>query len=376
MRFKYIIAILLMMATTTDVAAQALQDRFTKERPVVIVCDKNNPPYEFVNEKGVPAGTNVDVMKAVLDGLNLNHVFVMKEKQEKKQMLETGEADLMMADSVGNFHFVGKDRQLIDQMDDQFERLREKGQIAKIRKHWLHPELDESEPAIDLEYVIGGALILTVILLILSLVANLHIIRIKRHSKAIYKMMYKALHMGNYNVMQYDIKHDLFTNQYGSILPDSGIGLGEYMERVDQEYRVSFSQKMHSLMEGREQHFELSKRWNQGTAEAPVYKYLQVHAICENNKLGYPAYIINAMNDVTKEMEITLAAQDLEHQLKVIITNPFVGISFLNSKGEVIVQNEAMKRMGSNKGEGAMKHIQPLYNAKGEVSSYLVTKEA
>jgi hypothetical protein len=82
------------------------------------------------------------------------------------------------------------------------------------------------------------------------------------------------------------------------------------------------------------------------------------------------------MNDVTKEMEITLAAQDLEHKLKVIITNPFVGISFLNSKGEVIVQNEAMKRMGSNKGEGAMKHIQPLYNAKGEVSSYLVTKEA
>lgn len=376
MRFKYIIATLLMMTTTIEVVAQALQDRYNKERPVTIVCDKDNPPYEFINEKGVPAGTNVDVMKAVLNGLKLNHVFVMKDKQEKRQMLETGEADVMMADSVGNFHFVGKDRQLIDQMDDQFERLREKGQIAKIRKHWLHPELDEPEPAIDLEYVIGGALIITVILLILSLLANLHTIRVKRHSKAIYKMMYKALHMGNYDVMQYDIKHDLFTNQYGNILPENGMGLGDYLERLDQEHRVPFSQKMHSLMEGREQHFELSKRWNQGTAEAPVYKYLQGHAICERNKLGHPAYIINAVNDVTKEMEITLAAQDLEHKLKVIITNPFVGISFLNSKGEVIDQNEAMKRMGSNKGEGAMKHVQPLFNAKGEVSSYLVTKEA
>ena len=52
MRFKYIIATLLMMTTTIEVVAQALQDRYNKERPVTIVCDKDNPPYEFINEKG------------------------------------------------------------------------------------------------------------------------------------------------------------------------------------------------------------------------------------------------------------------------------------------------------------------------------------
>ena len=62
---------LLLSATAIKSMAQQLSDTYTKQRPVVIVCDWDKAPYEFLNDKGQPSGSNIDVIQAVMKELNL-----------------------------------------------------------------------------------------------------------------------------------------------------------------------------------------------------------------------------------------------------------------------------------------------------------------
>ena len=392
---RYLAVSMILLAFSLSSSAQALSERFSRQRPVVVICDKDRLPYEFVNDHGEPAGCHVDIVKAVLGRLGLPYKFVMKDSRVALKTFETSDADLVLAndqyyrrppfyvsdnvinymrfstDSVTVIHFIGKDRQLIEQMSDQFDRLRQRGEIADIKNRWLHPERVRPESTDPVLYIIAGLLLLAAVLCLTSFLVRQHVRKMRIHSNEVMKIMYKALHMGNYDVMQYDIARNLITNQYGSILPDGGYTLEGYMQRIDPSQRAEFSRKMRSLMEGREQHFELNKRWNHGTEETPEYHYFQGHAICEANKKGKPAYIINAVNDVTQETKEVLAARDLLCRYNVLLGNPFVAIAFYDKRSAVIDQNDAMRQYGDAK---ASKRIQPLYNAKGEISCFFVTK--
>ena len=69
---KRILFILIALQTTiAPLLAQSLSEKYTKDRPVVVVCDWDKPPYEFLDSKGVPAGSNIDVLNAVMEKLDL-----------------------------------------------------------------------------------------------------------------------------------------------------------------------------------------------------------------------------------------------------------------------------------------------------------------
>lgn len=98
MNYRYITIPLILLAIVLQTAAQALTDRYSKLRPVVIVCDRENSPYEFLNSKGEPAGINVEVIKAVMEELDLPCTFIMKEWIMAQDVFENGEADLILSD--------------------------------------------------------------------------------------------------------------------------------------------------------------------------------------------------------------------------------------------------------------------------------------
>ena len=56
-----------------------LAERYTREKPVIIICDWDKPPYEFLNNSGSPAGSNIETMSTIMKELNLPYRFVMKE---------------------------------------------------------------------------------------------------------------------------------------------------------------------------------------------------------------------------------------------------------------------------------------------------------
>ena len=455
---KRILFILIALQTTiVPLLAQSLSEKYNKERPVVVVCDWDKPPYEFLDDKGMPAGSNIDVLNAVMEKLDLPVKYVMKEWSIALKNFERGDADIILAnarryrkghyaisenivnynrirvamhsDSIGmvtlkqleregavfkpgdysayyfqdgdtintsfmefqspktaltglingdykyyiwgeaplkwkikelqlegiilndvsipisEIHIIGHDKDLIERMDDQYSRLKQSGVIAQLQDKWLHPERVKDESTPILLYIGLGTLILIALFYLFIRLAKAHVKSATRQSTELNDMMYKALHMGNFNVMEYDIKNDRMTNRYGNILPKAGMSLAEYTRRMHPDQQAEFTQKMKRLIEGRERHFELNKRWNKGTDDAPDWLNFQGHAISELAADGHPEYIVNAIHDVTQDMEEDKAGRELVRKYERLSNIPFIAMSFYSKEGWLMDLNDLMKEL-------------------------------
>lgn len=455
--FRYIIIVLLFSTTALRAVGQQLSDKYNSKNPVVIVCDWDKPPYEFLNDKGQPAGSNVDVLKAVMDELRIPCKFVMKEWSVALKTFERGDADIILAnarryrrdpyvlsenivnynrirvamhsDSVGlvslkqlesegavfkpgdyssfyfkdgdslrnshmefqtpkvallgllngdykyyvwgeeplkwkikelnlegiilndvgipvsEIHIVGRDRQLIEQIDDQYSRLKQSGEIALIQDQWFHPERVQRHSSPIVYYVIAAILLLAAFIYLFVRLAKAHVKSASRQSTELNDMMYKALHMGNFNVMEYDIHNDRMTNHYGQILPKEGLTLKEFTSRIHPDQQQEFMQKMKRLTEGRERQFVLNKLYNRGTDENPDWLNFHGHAICELDNDGHPAYVVNAIHDVTQEVEEDKAERELVRKYEQLSNIPFIAMSFYDKDGWLIDLNDKMKEL-------------------------------
>jgi hypothetical protein len=72
---------------------------YTEENPLVVACDWDFRPFEFLDSNGEPAGYNVEVLDVILDRLEIPHKFVMQEWQTASDMFYKHEADLLHAQS-------------------------------------------------------------------------------------------------------------------------------------------------------------------------------------------------------------------------------------------------------------------------------------
>lgn len=452
---KVLLLLSIYILSTTVSEAQSLSNKYNAQRPVIIVCDWDKPPYEYLDDKGQPSGSNVDVLNAVMRELNIPCKFVMKEWTIALKTFERGDADIILAnahryrkepyvvsenivnynrlkvamhsDSVGmvslkqleregavfkqgdysayyfmdgdslssthlefqapkaalmglingdykyyiwgeeplkwkikelnlegitlndvglpisELHIVGRDRQLVEEIDDQYSRLKQSGEISVLQDKWFHPERIQDETKPFAFYVVITALLFIVFIYLFNRLARAHVRASTRQSTELNEMMYKALHMGNFIVMEYDIRNDRFTNKYGQVLPDKGLTLEEFTLRIHPDQQKEFRQKMQSLMDGRERRFELDKRWNAGTDDEPTWLIFSGHAISELDNDGRPAYIVNAIHDVTHELEEDKAARDLVHKYQVLSNIPFVAMSFYDKEGFLIDLNDRMK---------------------------------
>lgn len=452
---KVLLLLSIYILSTTVSEAQSLSDKYNAQRPVIIVCDWDKPPYEYLDDKGQPSGSNVDVLNAVMRELNIPCKFVMKEWTIALKTFERGDADIILAnahryrkepyvvsenivnynrlkvamhsDSVGmvslkqleregavfkqgdysayyfmdgdslssthlefqapkaalmglingdykyyiwgeeplkwkikelnlegitlndvglpisELHIVGRDRQLVEEIDDQYSRLKQSGEISVLQNKWFHPERIQDETKPFAFYVVITVLLFIVFIYLFNRLARAHVRASTRQSTELNEMMYKALHMGNFIVMEYDIRNDRFTNKYGQVLPDKGLTLEEFTLRIHPDQQKEFRQKMQSLMDGRERRFELDKRWNAGTDDEPTWLIFSGHAISELDNDGRPAYIVNAIHDVTHELEEDKAARDLVHKYQVLSNIPFVAMSFYDKEGFLIDLNDRMK---------------------------------
>jgi len=249
MKYRYITATILLLATVLQVSAQALTDRYDKSHPVTIVCSRTDKPYEFKGTYGSPEGTHIDIARAVLTELGVPCTFISRTDDDLKSTFENGDADLIFADikdydkgkyyfseevvnyrrirpdSIVEVYLIGKDRQLVEQFDDQFIRLKLRGDIHSIYNIWMHPERHESHPS-QMTLIIGIiSLILAVILAVVCYMVKSRTIRANRHSAKFDVIISKAGQIGQYykpdeNRLQQEIicKYEtMFNNPYVAI---------------------------------------------------------------------------------------------------------------------------------------------------------------
>ena len=95
----YTIVALFLVVLPTRVAAKDFYG-FTDEHPLIVACDWDFRPFEFLDSEGEPAGYNVEVLDIILNRLEIPHKFVMQEWQTASDMFIRHEADLLHALSV------------------------------------------------------------------------------------------------------------------------------------------------------------------------------------------------------------------------------------------------------------------------------------
>ena len=455
---RLLIVVAMNLLPHCNVKAELLTERYTKNRPLVIVCDWDKAPYEFSDDEGEPAGSNVDVLSRMLDDIGITYRFVTKEWSNAIKTFERGDADLILANAhrfknndklfstqiinynrlsvamtteskniitqkmmeqegvvlktgdytgkyfvsadsatnsrveylspkvaltgllagdckyfvwgeeplkwkikklnlegiylnevglpVSEVHIWGRDKELIETIDDHYSRLKQSGELEQMLNKWFHPERVQSETSPVAIYIIFGILTLATLCYLFNRLAKAHVKNATRNSTLLSEMMYKALQMGNFQVMEYDIVNDLFTNCYGgTILPKEGMSLEDFTYRIHPDQRNEFAHKMELLKSGRERRFMLDKRWNAGTDQEPHWLNFQGHAICEYDKFGKPCFIVNAIHDVTHEMEEDQATHNLLNKYESLTQIPVVAVSFYDADGFLIGLNEPMKKL-------------------------------
>ncbi len=457
---QHLILIVLLAFCLPIEAHQSFEEKYDEEHPIIIAGDWDKPPYEYQNDKGEPAGSNIDVMRAVMKQLGIPCKFLLKEWGNAIKAFERGEADLILANArrykkapyyytqniinynrirvmmrgdtvpplslkqlieggvvlkpsdytiayfiaedsdyinsiefqspkvamlglrdndykyfvwgeeplkrkmkelgfeqegfilnevnipVSDIHVIGRDKELIDKIDDIYSRMKQSGDVEAINTRWLHPE----KITVGQQIPVSVIIILTIILLtifcyLLTRLAQSHAKKASHNSVELNEMMYKALHMGRFYVMEYDIANDQFTNRYGTFLPHNGMSLEEFIAHIHPMEQEEFRNKMTLMETGREQKTAIDKRWNIGTADHPQWLNFKGHSMVEYDDYGHPTYIINTINDITQDVEEEKAAHDLVRKYERLSNMPQLAMSFYDKEGFLIDTNDTMKEL-------------------------------
>ena len=455
---KNIGVIILLTLLPFSSRAQQLTDRYNSQRPLVITCDWDKPPYEFLNDKGEPAGSNIDVMLAICKELHIPCKFNMKEWGGAIKTFERGEADIILANTrrytnnpkyfwtnniinynrivaatvkdttgiisiprlvesgvvlkpsdysvfyfmaedsaylarmefqspkvaimgvvdgdyqyfiwgeepikwklqelniegvdlvdvnipISEIHIIGRDKELIEAIDDTYSRLKHRGDLEEITNRWFHPDRVVAKTSPVILYVILYILLAGVLVYLIYRLSKAHVRRATRESSDLNNMIYKALHMGSYHILQYDIAADRMANRYGVILPAEGITLEEFNSRIHPDDRGEFSAKISHLLNGRDRKFEMDMRWNMGTVKAPQWQFLEGHGIVELDQHGRPAYVLNVVHNITHDVEEEQNTYEMEKSYEVLSRMPGMATSFYDANGFLVELNEHMREL-------------------------------
>ena len=246
---------------------------------------------------------------------------------------------------VGEIHIIGRDAELIEAIDDNFSRLKQSGELERIYDRWFHPENTHDDTSPIAIFITVGILVLALIIYLFVQLAKAHVKRIMHNSADVNHVMGRALQMGNFHVLKYDIAANRITNSYSNLMPEEGMTFQEFTARIHPKEQEAFRLRTGRLLSGRDRKFELVKRWNAGTAEHPQWHRFQGHAIVELDKNGHPQYVINAINDITPNVEEEKANYDTRTRANTLFNSTDVAMTIYDRDGWLIHINDAMKQL-------------------------------
>ena len=456
-RIFSILLISLLTAFCNILPAEALFIReYTEDRPLIIVCDWEFPPYEYRNDKGDADGYNVAVLHTILSKLKIPHRFEMKEWYQAVETFNSRQADLIHAlafiynerpyvmtqnmityynvkmarlkgtkaitklselgpedtlcvkkndyvalriseregdqfaveyhnprealtgirngkykyaawgemplslkikeldiDNIvldeidipaGELRIIGYDKELIDAIDDGYARLEQSGELELIRDKFFHPERVHNDTSPVALIVLAGVIILLIIAFLLGRLIRARVKQAVRKTFDLNQMMSQALNMGNYYVIEYDLHTDQLRNLHGSLLPEEGISMDEYLSRIYMEERPAFHEEIREMAEGKKDIWNIRRQWNVGTDEAPEWRFLEGHTVTEQVD-GKPRYIIGTLKDLTQEINEERLTQEMGTKYRQMFDTNLIAMSYYDKEGNFVNANNSMRKL-------------------------------
>lgn len=300
-----------------------------------------DPDPSFIIEYHSPKEALAGVSRGKFD------YFLWGEIPIQRKIKEFGLNDLVtdLTDMPpGELRLIGYDKDLIDAIDDEYARLEQAGQLEPIFDKWFHPEREHNNTSTLPIFIIVGAIIVGLISFLLSRLIRIRVQKAIYKSREINNMMTQALSMGNYYVIEHDLTTHRAYNVYGNLLPPEGLTSDEFIERIAPEQRQEFWGTMQEIIRGELKSAELKNKWNAGTPEKPVWRYLHGNSILEMER-GKPRYIVNSVKDVTREiMDERHTRETSERYIKIFKTCLFP-MSFYDGDRHFIDANDQMRKL-------------------------------
>lgn len=273
--------------------------------------------------------------------------FVWGEVPLKLKIKELG-LDSLTMDRIdipaGELRIVSYNKALIDVIDDQYTRLEQAGELEKIYDKWFHPERVHDDASPVTLYILGGLIVLGILIFLLNRLTTFRVRTAVRKSGEVNGMMRQALNMGDYSVMEYDIMTGHIRNVYGELLPEQGMSMYEFQQRLAPEELEDFQNSLDQMHRGKMLHWTMRKRFNAGTAESPEWRMLYGEAIVEYEN-DQPRYIVNTVKDMTTEVETERRNQEIEARYMKIFETSMIAMSFYDAKGRLLDLNRKMREL-------------------------------
>ena len=452
---KRMIALLLFLMTCV-LSPAANTFGYSEEKPLIIVCDWDFRPFEFIDGEGQPAGYNVDVLNLILDKLDIPHTFVMQEWHVATDMFKKHEADLIHTlyffykeapyvsthkyinyynlvvarradtpalhhlsdlkrrdtllvkkddyaalalkereplpfvveyhspkdgltgishgrykyymwgevplgnkvqelglDSIafdeidiptGELRIVGYNKELVDIIDDQYTRLEQAGDLQKIYDHWFHPEREHDDASPVALFIVAGLLLATIIVVLLIRLVRKRVDVSVKESADLGQMMVQVLNMGDYSVVEWDLKSNMLRNKHGRMLPNGDMKPEEFLNNMPPEEAKMLHDYNTRLITGVIDHFEMSINFNQGTKEQPLWRTFYGNAIVETAH-GKPQYVVYTTKDITDEMNEDRHIKNVTNKYKQMFDTNLIAMSFYDPNGMLLDMNKKMREL-------------------------------
>ena len=242
-------------------------------------------------------------------------------------------------------HFASLDGELINELDDQYARIDQNGGFNTLRDKWFHPERIHNDTSPVAIYIAIGILLFSVVLWLLIRVIIKRLRKVSQQNADMENMMREALSMSNYGVMAYHVKLDRFSNLHGSTLPEQGLTLSEFIERIHPDDQHKVSQEMHKLIAGKGDTWEMDYQWNAAADGTPKWIFIHGHAIAEKDDSNHTQQIQCTVKDVTKEFEQERKDSDLANKYAQLFEATLVGMSYYDKDGRLVELNENMRTL-------------------------------
>ena len=294
----------------------------------------------------IPFNVHYLVPKDGLQGVNAGRYdFYIWGKEPMKQKIKELALDSLVIDDLdvppGELRIIGYDRDIVDIIDDEYTRLEQEGKLQSVYDKWFRPERyhDDASPLSVIILVTLGAVLL--IFLLLGALIRLRVKAAVHRNNELKNIMERALHMGDYYVLEYDVETGMVRNIYGNLLPPEGITQNELTRRMWLEEQEDFREGMSKLAVGEVDEQSFRKHYNRGTDEAPQWGEYDGTAILERVN-GVPRYIFHAFKDITREVEEQENNQELAALYKKVFDTNLSPMAFYGDDGHLIDFNQKM----------------------------------
>ena len=245
---------------------------------------------------------------------------------------------------AGELRIIGYDKELVDIIDDEYTRMEQNGELDKIRDKWFHPERvhDDASPLAII--IIIALAIIGAISFLLSRLITLRVKSAVHRTSDINELMTTALGMGDFFVVEFDVKKWWLRNLHGDMLPEEGMKPEEYLSRLPQDQAKHVHEHNAMLINGKIDSFEMLLNLNVGTNEHPQIRDFHGYGIIEFAD-GKPSVIIYTAKEVTKEFEEERKNQALWNKYQKLFDTNLVAMSFYDKNGYLLDVNEKMKEL-------------------------------